>query len=125
MMLVFFLLTSFAFPFAASSAFLPFAASSDGIDCGRVPPALWCRNAKLTEECGFSEHCARFLNVSKNEPVQLTLIYESGCPGCQQFITEVLYPQMSKLGRYINLELVPYGNAWREVSLVTPFNSYE
>ena len=43
--------------------------------------------------------------------VNVTLYYESLCPGCKMFITEQLYPVYDQLKGIINITLVPYGNA--------------
>ena len=43
--------------------------------------------------------------------VDVTLYYEALCPGCMQFVETELYPTYQKLGKYINVVLVPYGNS--------------
>ena len=43
--------------------------------------------------------------------VDVTLYYEALCPGCMQFVETELYPTYQKLGKYINVGLVPYGNS--------------
>ena len=43
--------------------------------------------------------------------VDATLYYEALCPGCMQFVETELYPTYQKLGKYINVGLVPYGNS--------------
>ena len=44
-------------------------------------------------------------------PVNITLYYESLCPGCKEFIKEQLYPVWTELKNIMNAEFVPYGNA--------------
>ncbi|XP_059145725.1 gamma-interferon-inducible lysosomal thiol reductase-like, partial [Physella acuta] len=44
-------------------------------------------------------------------PVNFALYYESLCPGCENFITTMLFPTFQKIGSIMNLTLVPYGNA--------------
>lgn len=104
-------------------ALSPLVTANKSVDCARVPPALWCRNAKLSSECGFTEQCERYLKASKNKPLHLTLFYESLCPYCQGFITQNLYPEVYlKYGKYVDIELVPYGNAKRiDVSVLTTY----
>ncbi|KAH7721370.1 Protein F37H8.5 [Aphelenchoides avenae] len=95
----------------------PLVSTSDDVGCSRIPPAFWCRNANLSAECGFTEHCERYRKASKNKPVHLTLFYESLCPYCQGFITKHLYPEVYlKYGKYVSIELIPYGNAQRTQS---------
>ncbi|KAH7727301.1 Protein F37H8.5 [Aphelenchoides avenae] len=93
---------------------------SDAIDCSRVPPSLWCQNAKLTEKCGFSDICSRYRKASSGKRVQLTLLYEGLCPGCQNFIINNLYRDVYlQYGDYVDIELVPYGNAKRQNTTIT------
>ena len=48
---------------------------------------------------------------STGDRVQVTLLYEALCPFCQLFFRNQLVPLMrSGLEKYIQLELVPYGN---------------
>lgn len=42
----------------------------------------------------------------------VSLYYESLCPGSAEFVTVDLYPTITgPLGKYVKLELVPFGNA--------------
>ena len=111
--------------------------SSDDVSCARVPPSLWCSCDKLSEKCGFTEKCKQFRSGSWNKPVSLTLLYESLCPGCSQFITQgatslslldrlghdIIYLVLSRVSakfseKYLKLDLVPYGNARRQVGIL-------
>jgi interferon gamma-inducible protein 30 len=43
--------------------------------------------------------------------VDVAVYYESMCPDSQQFVQEQLLPTYSQLQDYMNVELIPYGNA--------------
>uniref|UniRef100_A0A915EUZ6 Saposin A-type domain-containing protein n=1 Tax=Ditylenchus dipsaci TaxID=166011 RepID=A0A915EUZ6_9BILA len=79
--------------------------------CERVPPSLWCSSEKLASECGFTEQCEKYTKASKNKPILLTLLYESLCPDCQNFISDFFRNTYHKIKDFIQLELVPFGNA--------------
>lgn len=50
--------------------------------------------------------------TAENEPINLTLFYETLCPDTRKFVLEELVPTYrSALQSHINLELVPFGNA--------------
>ena len=42
--------------------------------------------------------------------IDVNLYYEGLCGGCMNFVANELYPAYEKLGKYINLQLLPYGN---------------
>ena len=52
-----------------------------------------------------------FLFQPKADHVKVTLYYEALCGGCHQWISDEMYPTYQKLGKYMDVEFVPYGNA--------------
>lgn len=97
---------------ALLAVLLPLTAAFDGIDCSRVPPALWCRDDTLALQCGVADACKKFTDASKNKPIHLAVLYESLCPDSIRFITASLYPVVyQKFSKYVEIELVPWGNA--------------
>ena len=48
---------------------------------------------------------------ARADHVKLVLYYEALCGGCHQWITDEMYPTYQKLGKYMDVEFVPYGNA--------------
>uniref|UniRef100_A0AC35UFB0 Saposin A-type domain-containing protein n=1 Tax=Rhabditophanes sp. KR3021 TaxID=114890 RepID=A0AC35UFB0_9BILA len=83
-------------------------------DCGEIPPALWCMNKHLAAECGFHELCNRYEEEMNNKTLKITLLYESLCPDCQEYIAGPLFDVYTAFKDYIELELIPYGNAKRD-----------
>ena len=53
----------------------------------------------------------QFQPSSKADHVKLTLYYEALCGGCHQWITGEFHETYQKLGQYIDIDFVPYGNA--------------
>uniref|UniRef100_A0A1I7SVS1 Saposin A-type domain-containing protein n=2 Tax=Bursaphelenchus xylophilus TaxID=6326 RepID=A0A1I7SVS1_BURXY len=85
---------------------------SSDIDCGRVPPSLWCLNQNLAAKCNVAEQCEAYLTKSKGQKLQLTLLYETLCIDCEEFMTGTFYHDIYlKYGSKVDFELVPYGNA--------------
>jgi len=83
------------------------------LSCDRVPPSLWCSCPKLSKECGWTDACEKYTKASRNKPVLLTLLYESLCPDCQVFVADLYQNVYLKFKDYVQIELVPYGNAQR------------
>lgn len=92
-------------------------------DCS-LPPELWCANLETAQRCGVVDQChnwnkraqlSRFeasLGIPRaTKPVNLTLAYESLCPGCRHFIKTQLWPVYQQLKEYLTVDLLPYGNA--------------
>ncbi|CAJ0955602.1 unnamed protein product, partial [Mesorhabditis belari] len=81
--------------------------------CQSTPPALWCENNELAKDCGWDLACQDYKKGTYNKPILITLLYESLCPGCQNFITHQLYNQvfLKFPPSVVQIELVPYGNA--------------
>ncbi|XP_039286794.1 GILT-like protein 1 isoform X2 [Nilaparvata lugens] len=48
--------------------------------------------------------------------LKVTIFYESKCSDSMSFITEQLKPTFEKVGQYLKIDLVPYGNAEHKVS---------
>uniref|UniRef100_A0A7E4WD94 Saposin A-type domain-containing protein n=1 Tax=Panagrellus redivivus TaxID=6233 RepID=A0A7E4WD94_PANRE len=80
-------------------------------DCNAVPIALRCQSEELAKECGYSEACNNYFNATEGKPLKVTLLYESLCPDCQEFITGDFYKAYLKFMDHVEFELVPYGNA--------------
>ncbi|XP_016331558.1 gamma-interferon-inducible lysosomal thiol reductase-like [Sinocyclocheilus anshuiensis] len=76
------------------------------------PPSQWCDSQDIAAECGVLEQCMKF-NVTKPNaaPVNVSLYYESLCPGCRQFLVLQLVPTFIMLQDIMDIDLVPYGNA--------------
>jgi len=92
-------------------------------DCG-FPPSLWCSDSQVARRCGVEKQCGNWerqaqiyrleaaLKVPETrKPVNLTLAYESLCPGCRHFIQTQLWPVYQELKDFLTVDLLPYGNA--------------
>lgn len=93
--------------------FLTFTLSttSNPFDCAEIPPALWCESDQMKKECGFDKLCYKYERRMTNQTLRITLLYESLCPDCQEFILGPLHDIYIHFKNYIELELVPFGNA--------------
>merc|ERR1712136_323124 len=89
-----------------------------------LPPSLWCSDAETAKACGVQQQCRDwmlqgFVNrfeaslgvPSVKKSVNVTLAFESLCPGCRNFITSQLWPVYNELKDYMTVKLLPYGNA--------------
>lgn len=57
------------------------------------------------------------IRTAKSDKVSVVLYYEALCGGCHDWITTELVSTYEKLGKYMDFEFVPYGNA--HVSLLS------
>ncbi|XP_077580425.1 gamma-interferon-inducible lysosomal thiol reductase-like [Stigmatopora nigra] len=78
------------------------------------PPSRWCSTLDTAVQCGVLKHCLQS-NLTKlhqtEEPVKMEVFYESLCPDCIMYITQVLYPTWVLLQDILSVHLVPFGNA--------------
>jgi len=95
-----------------STVFVLAIHANEEIDCARVPPSFWCKNPKIARQCNVEEQCKKFNDGSSGKKLLITLLFESLCPDCQEFITGALYNKVYlHFKDYVDIELVAYGNA--------------
>lgn len=80
--------------------------------CATLPPPLWCACEKVQEQCGTKQKCQEYASAARNQPVHITLLFESLCSDCQDFISKSLFNVYQRYkNKYLRVELVPFGNA--------------
>ncbi|VDO65338.1 unnamed protein product [Haemonchus placei] len=79
--------------------------------CSAIPPTLWCSSKDIIKECGFSEQCNRYKEAVRNQPINITVLMESLCPYCQRWFVNKLPAIFKNFNKFVNIEIVPYGNA--------------
>ncbi|KAI4902333.1 hypothetical protein NFI96_001261 [Prochilodus magdalenae] len=73
---------------------------------------LWCSSAGIATRNGvLNQHLKTNLTKPNEALVNVSLYYESLCPGCRQFLVMQLMPTFFMLNDIMNVELVPFGNA--------------
>lgn len=83
------------------------------VQCGMV---AWCKLNKLEHEA--HQETANVDNKDEEvqldaAPVEVTLYFESYCPGCKSWLQNTAYPAYQRMASsgILKLNLVPYGNA--------------
>ena len=68
-----------------------------------------CQNSRMN----FKILATLFLlqQIQGKEIVNIQVYYESLCPDSINFITKQLHPTYQTLGKYMNIEFIPFGNA--------------
>ncbi|XP_003369544.1 gamma interferon inducible lysosomal thiol reductase family protein [Trichinella spiralis] len=79
-----------------------------------IPTAPWCNNEILAIECSVLDSCLHYNTSQLDMKIKLTLLYETLCPDCQEFILNTLQRYDWKYGQdSVDFNLIPYGNARR------------
>ncbi|KRY10291.1 GILT-like protein F37H8.5 [Trichinella patagoniensis] len=79
-----------------------------------IPPALWCNSENVATECSVLDACLYYNTSQLDKKIKLTLLYETLCPDCQEFILNTLQRYVWKYGQdFVDFNLIPYGNARR------------
>jgi len=85
----------------------------DGTDCFGCFTEC-CHDGTRSYCCEGSEYDQQLVtkkNEADDRKVKLSLVYESLCPYCRNFITKQLGPNFQKFQNYLDIHLNPYGNA--------------
>jgi len=82
----------------------------------KYSPEQWCDSREIAKECQVYDICERIglFNEKAAPAVNVSLYYESLCPGCRLFIQGQLAKAVEKVGDIMTVDLVPYGNAREE-----------
>jgi len=92
-------------------------------------PTYWCKDVQTAQECGMEEFCRIMAEEEKDgmppvtvpptaatgaPPVNVSLYYESLCPGCRAMIQTQIYRTYKTLKStgIVDIQLFPYGNAY-------------
>ncbi|KRX69608.1 GILT-like protein F37H8.5 [Trichinella sp. T6] len=75
---------------------------------------LWCNSEIVATECSVLDACLYYNTSQLDKKIKLTLLYETLCPDCQEFILNTLQRYVWKYGQdFVDFNFIPYGNARR------------